>query len=252
MAKGPPSPLKVATSARLRAVQAELDLTDEAMGDLVGRSRSAWSNWKSERLVEMADLEAMIRLCERTPFGLTLDWIFRGIDDQLPRAAAARLAARLEAMPSRQRGQPKDSDDRVLFAERIVWARQEIEQDPAETARAMGVPLPIWRDIESGRTRPGDDVLDRFCEYAGVSLDYLLRGVLRGVHPEMAAVLASKHSRLLLPPEARVTLPMSGAATDSSAQGAAKRTKAGSAGRGSRRVAPALEPAGDRRGTRRK
>lgn len=91
----PPTTLKLEVCRRLRAVQAELDSTQDEMGILVGESRSAWSNWVSTDRPEMPKVEAMIRLCIELPqWNLTLDWVYRGISDHLPLRVAIRLRAR--------------------------------------------------------------------------------------------------------------------------------------------------------------
>lgn len=94
----PPKPdapeLKTAVRRRLRAVQAELGYTQDQMGELVGESRSAWSNWVSE-LSEIPKPLPMIRLCHALPnWNLTLDWIYLGVRDHLPLRLAIRLRAR--------------------------------------------------------------------------------------------------------------------------------------------------------------
>jgi transcriptional regulator with XRE-family HTH domain len=91
----PPSDLKIEVAARLRAVQAELNQTQEGMAELVGTSRSAWSNWVNANMADMPAEEAMIALCRATRnWNLTLDWIYRGVTDQVNTRAAIRLTAR--------------------------------------------------------------------------------------------------------------------------------------------------------------
>jgi transcriptional regulator with XRE-family HTH domain len=97
--RGPPSDLKIAVAKRLRAVQAELGHNQEQMAALVGSSRSAWSNWIGLTAAEMPAEEAMIALCHATaPWGLTLDWIYRGVTDHINTRAAIRLTARTLGM----------------------------------------------------------------------------------------------------------------------------------------------------------
>lgn len=99
MSKKPPSPLKLRIARRLEAVRAELGLTQEAMAARVGATRSAWSNWISSSSSEMPSEEAMIRLCQETSgWGLNMDWIYRGVTDNVNAKAAIRLAARAHGL----------------------------------------------------------------------------------------------------------------------------------------------------------
>lgn len=105
MPKKPPSDLKIAICRRLRALQAELDLTQEEMAALAGVSRQSWSHYVGETSAAMPAEEAMIALCEGVPqYGLTLDWIYRGVTDCMPTRAAIRLTARLHGLDPDQAG----------------------------------------------------------------------------------------------------------------------------------------------------
>lgn len=94
-----PSVLKLRIARRLEAVRAEFGLSQEPMAQKIGATRSAWSNWISTSSPEMPAEEAMIRLCrEAREWGLTLDWLYRGITDNVNTKAAIRLAARVHGL----------------------------------------------------------------------------------------------------------------------------------------------------------
>lgn len=83
----------------------ETDLGQAAFAERIGVSRSALSNWLSEARPELPAEEAMIAICERFPeYGLTLDWLYRGVADAVPMRVAIRLTARLHEMDPDQAG----------------------------------------------------------------------------------------------------------------------------------------------------
>jgi transcriptional regulator with XRE-family HTH domain len=95
MRKKTATPLGLAVSLRLRAVQAELGKSDAEMAELVGASsRTVWSNWVNDG--NMPEEEAMLRLCDEE--GLTMDWIYRGVVDGVKLARVIRLTARLRGL----------------------------------------------------------------------------------------------------------------------------------------------------------
>ena len=103
--KKPPSKLKIAICRRLRALQAEMDRTQEEMAQLLGITRQSWSHYIGATSAAMPAEEAMIALCERaTEYGITLDWIYRGVTDCMPTKAAIRLTARLHGLDPNQAG----------------------------------------------------------------------------------------------------------------------------------------------------
>jgi hypothetical protein len=91
MPKKPPGPLQIAVSARLAAVQEELNKSDAAMGKMLGCGRTTWGNWIHQQ--NMPEEGAMIRLCEM--MGLSMEWIYRGIAATMPVRLFIRLELRL-------------------------------------------------------------------------------------------------------------------------------------------------------------
>lgn len=99
MRKKPPSVLKLRIARRLEAARAEFGISQEAMAQRIGATRSAWSNWVSPSSPEMPAEEAMIRLCqEAREWGLNMDWLYRGVTDGLNAKAAIRLSARVHGL----------------------------------------------------------------------------------------------------------------------------------------------------------
>lgn len=96
MSKKPPSDLQKIVSARLRAIQKEMHLSDSGMADRLKIGRSRWSNWIGIENSNMPEERVLIDLCEMT--GLTLDWIYRGKLAGLPLALAIRLEARVAGL----------------------------------------------------------------------------------------------------------------------------------------------------------
>jgi transcriptional regulator with XRE-family HTH domain len=80
---------------------------------------------------------------------------------------------------------------------RILWAREVVEPNRAAFARLMGVDRTTLQKIEDGERAPSVfNVLD-IAHRLRVPTDYILRGALRGVDGEMAALLVSRHPELL-------------------------------------------------------
>jgi transcriptional regulator with XRE-family HTH domain len=87
------------------AVAARLRILREAMGyplqqdwcEAVGLKQPAWSQW--ERGVHRIASDAAVTLCDRFS-GLTTDWIYRGLDETLPRSYQDRIR---EARETRRR-----------------------------------------------------------------------------------------------------------------------------------------------------
>lgn len=80
---------------------------------------------------------------------------------------------------------------------RIRWARELVEPNRAEFARAMGVDRSTIRDIESGRRPPSVFAVMEISHRLRVSPDYILLGKMRGVDGELAARLALLHPELV-------------------------------------------------------
>jgi transcriptional regulator with XRE-family HTH domain len=112
MAKKPAGDLQRDLSRRLRAVQAELRLSDPQMAAMLGVGRTRWNNWVTN--ANMPEEEAMIALCDIAD--INMDWLYRGQARKLPVALAIRLEARMQGMDPDQ-ATPKQMQ---LFASRLA------------------------------------------------------------------------------------------------------------------------------------
>src|SRR3954453_9537973 len=74
---------------------------------------------------------------------------------------------------------------------RLRPLREVLKFDQANMAAYMGVDRSAWGKYEAGSLTPNVYKLHTFCDTFGVSLEYLLRGLLIGVHPGLAPLLAA-------------------------------------------------------------
>lgn len=125
----PPTKLQLAIAPRLRAVQAELKLTDKQMAELVGAEggRTRWANWIAA--ANLPKEECMIALCERV--GLSMDWIYRGSAAGIDLSKAIRLEARLRGIDpisiSREQAQALGSE--LASVASLSFAADDLEKD---------------------------------------------------------------------------------------------------------------------------
>jgi len=84
-----------------------------------------------------------------------------------------------------------------VIGQRIRWARELVEPNRAEFARAMGVDRSTIRDIESGRRTPSIFNIIEISHRLRVSEAYILYGSLRDVDGELAGKLALRHPELV-------------------------------------------------------
>jgi transcriptional regulator with XRE-family HTH domain len=86
----PPRPTSVdAIAARLRATREALDLNQSQFASGAGIAKNTYNMYEAGN--GRPELDKAIQLCER--YGLTLDWIYRGIRAGLPYYLAEKLAA---------------------------------------------------------------------------------------------------------------------------------------------------------------
>ena len=79
---------------------------------------------------------------------------------------------------------------------RIRWARELVEPNGAEFARAIGVDRSTIRHIESGRRPPSIFAVIEISHALRVTPDYILLGKMQGVDGELAARLGAAHPEL--------------------------------------------------------
>ena len=92
---------------------------------------------------------------------------------------------------------PDKETQRKLRGERIRWARKLVEPNRREFARKLGADPSTIRNIENGSRNASVELLERICHSLRISLDYVSKGRLTGVDPELAALLARDHPELL-------------------------------------------------------
>lgn len=85
------------------------------------------------------------------------------------------------------------------IGQRIRWARELVEPNRAEFARAMGVDRSTVRDIESGRRPPSIFAVIEISHRLRVTPNYILLGNMQGVDGELAGRLAVQHPELVQP-----------------------------------------------------
>ncbi len=128
-----------AVAYRLRAIQAELGLSNEEMSTYVGGSSGAvWGNWVNE--LNMPEEAAMVRLCD---WGVTLDWIYRGNIEGIKIGKAIRLIARLKGIDPDQAtaevlATPLADDQMVRVGGRAPRAASKLQPDRAAAKQKSG------------------------------------------------------------------------------------------------------------------
>lgn len=139
----PPTELELAVSHRLRAIQAELNKTDDAMAKMLSIGRSRWANWINAE--NLPNEEAMILLCDKAK--VTMDWLYRGKPD-LTNAKA--------------------------IGKRVVVLRKQLGLTQAELAEAIGIARSTLGEIETGTDSGGLTSMIALADYFKVPLDWLL------------------------------------------------------------------------------
>ena len=90
--------------------------------------------------------------------------------------------------------------DDITPADRLRWAREAVMPNVAEAAALMRTDVASWERFERGLDEPPLHLMSDFAHRFGVSLDYLYRGLLTGVAPEVWQAVLALHPELQ-PPE---------------------------------------------------
>ena len=85
---------------------------------------------------------------------------------------------------------------RTTFGDRLRWARETQEPSLEEAAAVMGVPAQLWTKYEENQRKPPIEKMEEFAHRFSVSLDYLYRGQLVGIHEDVLSVLLKRHPEL--------------------------------------------------------
>ncbi len=97
--------------------------------------------------------------------------------------------------------EPQVESQARLLGTRLKWARELVEPNRASFARSLDLDHSTIRNIENGTRSPSVILLMQICHSLRISVEYLLRGELRGVDGELAALLLAHHPELAPPPE---------------------------------------------------
>ncbi len=100
-------------------------------------------------------------------------------------------------MPRRSR-EPSISEAMAATGRYLKWAREIVEPNQAECARIMDIGQSVWNKWEKGTRAPDPYKMIEFCARFRVTMDYIYRGRLQGVNPELALHLAALHPELVL------------------------------------------------------
>lgn len=74
---------------RLRVIRKAFDLSQESAGEIGGIGKTGWSNYESMGQDRLIEVLLAARLCDR--YGVTLDWIYRGLAFGVPDAIMQKL-----------------------------------------------------------------------------------------------------------------------------------------------------------------
>lgn len=83
---------------------------------------------------------------------------------------------------------------------RVRWVREQLSPTITVVARSLGCDQSVWSKYESGERRIPLRIAQPFADRADVTLDFLLRGRLRGLRPETLERLASEDHHLVIAP----------------------------------------------------
>lgn len=86
----------------------------------------------------------------------------------------------------------------VDVGKRLRWAREVVCESAVQCARSLGMnDTSNWSKWERGLRYPDPVVVVAFCEEYGLTTDYVYRGKLSGVKPEVSLRLAAAHPELV-------------------------------------------------------
>jgi len=88
---------------------------------------------------------------------------------------------------------------KALVGRNLRWVREVVAERMSDCAKMMDVHICTWSLWEKGHRWPDPEVMTRFCEQTGVTMDFLYRSDTTGVAEDVAFLLLSAHRELLLP-----------------------------------------------------
>ena len=88
---------------------------------------------------------------------------------------------------------------KALTGRNLRWVREVVAERMSDCAKMMDVHLCTWSLWEKGHRWPDPEVMVRFCQITGVTMDFIYRSNLRGVAEDVAFHLLAEHRELELP-----------------------------------------------------
>lgn len=86
---------------------------------------------------------------------------------------------------------------RKAVAERLTMVRTIIQPNRVIISELFGVHHTVWQKWEDGRNYPDPEVMARFCDQWGVTMDWLFRGRMEGMREALRALMYEKNPELL-------------------------------------------------------
>jgi transcriptional regulator with XRE-family HTH domain len=102
------------------------------------------------------------------------------------------------------RNAPPRLSGKALVGRNLRWVREVVADRMSDCAKMMDVHICTWSLWEKGHRWPDPEVMARFCEVTGVTMDFLYRGDTRGVAEDVAFHLLAAHRELLVAAPASV------------------------------------------------
>lgn len=99
----------------------------------------------------------------------------------------------------RHPSESNNSDDQAFnegVGRRLMWVREIARHTQAQAAEMIGAKESDYIKWESGELAAAPARLLRFCARYRVSMDYIYRATMQGVHPELAEMLLDAHPEL--------------------------------------------------------
>lgn len=96
-------------------------------------------------------------------------------------------------------GMPERFDEQAFnkgVGRRLMWVREIARHTQAQAAEMIGAKEGEYSKWESGELAAAPARLLRFCARYRVSMDYIYRATMQGVHPELADMLLDAHPEL--------------------------------------------------------
>lgn len=88
---------------------------------------------------------------------------------------------------------PRPRDIKSDIAKRLLWTREILFETQTACALALDVPISTYQHWEKGGRYPDPYILVKYATEYGFTTDWIYRGRLRGIVPDLALRLAAEH-----------------------------------------------------------